>query len=282
MANNKQVTRVTEVGISDYLKKIKSDLSNYNVSSDMETFLMSARLMISEKSELRDCLKTTQGKLSLYHALKYAASTGLSLNPQEGKAALIAFGGTVQYQVMKNGMIELAMQSGKVEFITCDTVRDGDRFEIEKTSNGDNYKYVPGRKDRGSIDGFFSAVVMKDKTCYVKYMTLKEVEDHRDSYSALFRAKPSISPWTKSFEGMGLKTVVKALFRNVTISPDVDRMVGADDKEENNPQEKMRDVTDLDLGFDAEDVKTVIEEKKVKEVEIETVKIDDSKQDDLF
>jgi len=279
MANNKQVVKVTEIGIGDYLKKIKPNLSSYNHNCNMEEFIRSAMLMISEKQELRDCLKTTQGKSSLYHALKYATSTGLSLNPQEGKAALIAFGGAVQYQVMKNGMIELAMQSGKVEFITCDTVRENDDFTIHKSGSGDKYTYAPARKDRGNMDGFFAAVVMKDGTCYVKYMTVKEVEDHRDSYSALFRAKPAVSPWTKSFEGMALKTVVKALFRNVTISPDVDRMVGTDDQEENNPQDKMKDVTDL--GFDSDDVKTAIEENTAKTIEVETVKVAEPVQDEL-
>ena len=63
-------------------------------------------------------------------------------------------------------------------------------------------------------------------------MTKEEVEVHRDLYSAMYRAKPDASPWKKSFEGMGQKTVIKALFRNVTISADLDRAVGADDAEE--------------------------------------------------
>ena len=216
--------------IQGYLSEVAGSLANYHAGDGMNGFLRSAMLMISESEELKKCLTNEAGKKSLYHAMKYAAGTGLSLNPQEGRAALIAYGGKVQYQVMKNGLIDLAMQSGKVRHITSDTVRENDGFDITKGVSGDSYTFSPARKNRGGIDGFFAAIVMTDGSCHIKYMTKEECEAHRDSYSSLYKNKPQASPWSKSFEGMSLKTVMKALFRNLSISPEMDNAVGSDDK----------------------------------------------------
>lgn len=270
--------QINESSIQTYLNTVKGSLQHYSSNSDMNGFMRSAMLMIMESQQLKDCLKTEQGKGSLYHAMKYAASTGLSLNPQEGKAAIMAFGGKVQYQVMKNGLIELAMESGKVSFIISDTVRFNDDFKMTKTMDGDRYEYTPARKNRGDIDGFFAAIKLKDGACHVKYMTKEEVEAHRDAYSSSYNGNKSNSPWTKSFEGMGLKTVLKALFRNLSISPDIDKAVGIDDKEEVelDQEPEIRNVTDkgvsseelaekLEKKPEPEPVQTVIGEPKPKQ-----------------
>jgi phage RecT family recombinase len=278
MANTNLV--IKEKDIQSYLKENAKSIQNYYSGSNVEDFLRSALMVISENKNLMECLKTNPGKASLRHALKFAANTGLSLNPQEGKAALIAYNGQVTYQVMKNGLIDLAMDSKKVEFITADTVRENDSFDIKKTMNGDTYEYGPARKDRGKIDGFFSALKMKDGTCHVKYMTMEEIEAHRDQYSAMYRNKKEASPWHKSFEGMALKTVIKALFRNLSISSDIDRAVGADDKSESG---EMRDVTEPDY-MEAEPVtaEQTAEAVEKKEEEIQPDPKEDESKQDMF
>lgn len=220
---------VRESDIGKYLHEISNNLSGYAMRDyNSEGFLKSAMLAIVESDELTKALQTTNGKATLYHALRFAASTGLSLNPQEGKATLIAYGGKITYQIMKSGMIDLAMQSGKVEFIASDTVRNADNFSIEKTMDGDKYSFMPARKNRGDIDGFFAAIKLTDGSVHVKYMTIEEVEAHRDSYSSYFKAKKT-GPWKTSFEGMGLKTVLKALFRGLNVAPEVSAAVHNDD-----------------------------------------------------
>jgi len=268
---------IKEEHVSGFLAEIKKSLENYHGGSGkMSDFLRNAMLMITESKDLKECLKTDAGKSSLWHALKYAASTGLSLNPQEGKAALIPYSGSINYQVMKNGLIDLAHQSGKVAFITSDTVRSADDFKIKKTMNGDEYEYIPARKTRGDIDGFFSAIKLTDGTCHVKYMTDQEVKAHRDQYSALFKSKPNLSPWTKSYEGMGLKTVIKALFRNLSISSEIDKAVGIDDKTESG---ELRDVSEPGFTTQSEEIKKDIEQPKA---EPEPVKSETEKKGDVF
>jgi recombination protein RecT len=247
--------KIDDKFIGDFLNKAHGTLKNYAVRQyDHESFIKSAMLAIVENETLRECLKTDQGKLSLFGALRFASSTGLSLNPQEGKAALIAYGGKVQYQIMKNGIVELALSSGMVDFVTADIVRERDKFELSKSMSGDNYEYAPAKTDRGDVIGFFAGCKLKSGSTHVKYMTRQEVEEMRDKYSAMFKAKPEASPWSKSFNGMGIKTVLKSLFRNLSISTALDDALGNDEK-----TGAVIDITDG--GWTSEEVKTELEQK---------------------
>lgn len=231
-----QTTAVsTDVQAGDFLKKFGKSLSDYAVRRyDQTAFLKSAMIAIQDNATLGECLKTDAGRKSLYHAMRYAATTGLSLNPQEGKAALIGYKNkngemVLNYQVMKNGLVDLALTSGKVEFITADLVRENDDFKIKKTASGDDYTFEPALKDRGEVIGFIAAMKLKGGSTYVKWLTVAEVCEFRDKYSSMFKNRPDSSPWTHSFNGMGVKTVMKALLRSVSISPDVDAAIKGDD-----------------------------------------------------
>ena len=85
------------------------------------------------------------------------------------------------------------------------------------------------------------------------------------------------SPWHKSYPGMGLKTVIKGLFRSISISPDLKKAVATDDYFEF--ETPIRDVTP---GTTPQEVKEKIE-KKDKLEKKEKVKQEDSpKEKDLF
>lgn len=232
---------------------------------DPNSWARTVVLAIVESAELTKCLSTAAGKSSLYHALKFAATTGLSMNPQEGKCALIAYGGKIQYQVMKNGLIDLALADPKVKNFRTLTVREHDDFTIRQTLDGDEFDFSPNTTDRGEIIGFFAALKMEDGPSYVKYMTKAEVEKHRDQYSAMFKSKNKAnSPWTHSFEGMGEKTIAKALLRTTSISSDLDILVGTDDKAE----AEMIDITpEKSLEEQVVEEQPVIEAEKVEKAE---------------
>ena len=130
---------------------------------------------------------------------------------------------------MKNGMVELALDSGKVEFLTADYVRENDIFELKKSASGDDFNFQPAIKNRGEVIGFFAALKLKTGSTYVKWMTREEVEEFRDNYSSMYKFSKENSAWTKSFNGMGVKTVMKSLLRSISISNDLDTAMGADD-----------------------------------------------------
>lgn len=253
---------ILEKDVASWVKEMAKPLEGYAVREYKQSaFLKSLNIAILENPVLQECLKTPAGKSSLIHALRSAAGTGLSLNPGEGKAALIAYKGkdgvVVSYQVMKNGLIELAMGSGKFEYIVSDVVRENDIFEPPANPDS-SYRFLPARKDRGEIDGFFCAAKMKDGSLHFKYMSLQEIREHRDKYSAMYQRNPERSPWKNSENGMAVKTVIKALLRNLAVSPEVNSAVGADDKFEGVTIETTATVS----GCSSDDALQKIEENE--------------------
>jgi phage RecT family recombinase len=221
MTENKNLPATIDQIAGKFLQETSKTLSGYAIRKyDQTAFLKSAMLAISDNKSLADCLQTVEGKKSLIHALKYASTTGLSLNPQEGRAALIAYGGKIQFQIMKNGLIDLALESGKVEFITADYVKENDKFKLIKTINGDSYEFEPALKDRGAILGYFAAIKLVSGMTHVKWFTSEEVLSHRKKYSSNSQM-PEM--------GYGIKTVMKALLRSISISRELDAAVSGDD-----------------------------------------------------
>jgi phage RecT family recombinase len=186
-------------------------------------------MALDSSDDLQELTATPTGQKSLFDALQYAASTGLSLNPLEGKAVITVyntknkktgkFEKKAGYQIMKNGLIELAMETKKVSFITSDTVRDNDYFDTSKSMEGDKFEFKPALRDRGEVIGFFAAMKETNGTGHVKWMTVPEVEEHAEKYS---KQTGQFSAWGKSFNGMGEKTVMKALLNGVELQKDDD------------------------------------------------------------
>jgi recombination protein RecT len=233
MSNNALTKTDNEAGA--FLQKFGKSLEQYAIRKyDKSTFLKSAMLAIVSNDNLAECLKTEQGKLSIFNSLRYASVTGLSLNPQEGKACLIAYNGQVSYQIMKNGMTELALETGQIQSIRSEYIKVNDTFKTKITANGDYYEFEPADTDRGGIRGFFAAIRFKDGYTTIKYMTKDEVEEIRDKYGKFVYDKKTgekikNSAWNKSFIGMGQKTVLKALLRSLEISDDFDKMITSED-----------------------------------------------------
>jgi phage RecT family recombinase len=245
---------VFEKNAGSFLKSIESSLKNYAVRKyDQSAFLKSAMVAIMGNDILMKATATDAGKQSLYHALRFAAATGLDLNPQQGKAVIIAYknkdGNVIaNYQVMKNGMVELALETGQVEFITADYVKQNDDFKLKKSVSGDDYEYSPALANRGDIIGFFAAMKLKNGGTHVKWMTSEEVQEVRDKYSQNynFNKTSAENPWNKSFQSMGVKTVMKALIRSVSISPELDKYIGTDECFE--PEYSVIPVTSEDVS----------------------------------
>ena len=272
MANDIQAV---EKNAATFLRGLEETLPMYAIRDyKAETFIRSAMMAIVASPDLQECLSSQDGKASMINALRMAAGTGLSLNPQEGKACMVAYGKnlgshqkpswikTATYQVMKNGLIELSLESDKVDFITAETVRENDVFNILKTPDGDKYEFSPHRKDRGDIDGFMAVLKLKDGRTITQYMTRAETEEHRDKYAKNLLDKDGKlkdgHAWVKSFEGMGQKTILKKLLKSTHISREVDHAVGSDYEPE------IKDITPAPRGISADDLTHVLEDKSAQ------------------
>lgn len=227
--------------ITGYLRDWKDNLAKFATRKyDRTNFLNSIFMAFNGNDKLMECLTTKEGTESVYHSLQIAATNGLSLNPLEGKACLVPYRKkvgnnnyvmTCSYQVMKNGFVELTMDTNKIELLTCDVVRKNDRFDFIKTSDGDKWEFMPAKTNRGAIQGFFAGIKLKTGISYLVYMTDEEMQEWRKNYAATPLDKAYVA-WNRSYVGMGLKTVLKYLLRNTHIAPEIQSVVTTDDASE--------------------------------------------------
>jgi len=187
----------------------------------LEEVVLSFRLLIAENPKIVSFIRTEAGENALCNVMRKAIRVGLSLNPQEGQAAIILYNNDLQYQIMKNGLIELGFRSGKITAIDVDIVRQNDEWSLEKSSVGDDYNFKPARSDRGKIDGFFCVITLGKGNRKIFYMTLEETKEHRKEHSKNSKLNEI---------GYGKKTVVKRCLNDLAL-PGVDEAIGIDDQQ---------------------------------------------------
>ena len=225
---------VTDDTIKTTLKSWSSDLQFFIPETTKRIELIkSLFLCIAENQDLRACLSTQQGQLSLKRAIDRAAVMGLSMNPQEGKAALVAIDGKVNYWPMKNGLVEIAHESGKVEFIASETVYSGDSFTLKKTAHGDDYDWIPATKNRGTPSLFFAVMVLTSGRSVVKMMTIEQMNEWKSKYSKGLSKQSSA--WNQNFNGMAEKTMLKRVTTGVYLGKRMETALELDEEIEKEP-----------------------------------------------
>lgn len=174
-----------------------------------ERFVRVALTTIRQNPKLATCKKE-----SLLGALMVSAQLGLEPGIL-GQAYIIPYGTEAQFQIGYKGMIELLRRSGQLSDIYAYPVYENDEFEIQYGLER-NLIHKPNFENRGNPIGYYSVAILKDNTKAFNYMTIKEIEEHRDKYSKA--AKSSISPWKSDFNSMALKTVIKQMLKYLPIS----------------------------------------------------------------
>jgi recombination protein RecT len=152
------------------------------------------------------------------------------LEPDGRHAHLIPFAnnkkGTVECQLIIDykGLVQLAMRTGKIASIHCDTVCENDEFLYdcgEVVSHKINF-----REPRGKAYAFVCIIKMKDGGKKCEVMTLEEVEAiRRRSRSA------NNGPWVTDFNEMAKKTVFRRATKWIELSAEIRDAFDHDDKD---------------------------------------------------
>ena len=243
------------------LDVIKSMKSQFEIALpkhiNSERFVRVAITTIRQNPNLAKCKQE-----SLLGALMVSAQLGLEPGIL-GQAYIIPYGVEAQFQIGYKGMIELLRRSGQLKDIYAYSVYENDEFNIEY---GLERKLIhkPNFENRGKVIGYYSVAILKDDTKAFNYMTLQEIEKHRDRFSKA--SKSNSSPWKTDFDSMALKTVIKLMLKYLPISVEWLEKSEKDEKVYNlNTTKPIDEVTVLDENLEevTEDISEaeIIEEK---------------------
>lgn len=134
-----------------------------------------------------------------------AASLDLPINPSLGKAWIVPYKGTAQFQIGYKGVIELAQRSGQMKFITMTPVYKG---ELQHW-NRFNETYILGEKTDDEIVGYFAAFELVNGFKKASYWSKEEVIKHAKRFSKSFGS----GPWQTDFNAMACKTVLLSIMK---------------------------------------------------------------------
>lgn len=176
-----------------------------NVLGDKTSmFIQTARnvLLAPQNSKLRQCSPN-----SVLKSCMACAVTGLTIDPAFGQAAIVPFGGIATFMPMKNGLIQLANNTGLYSRINAGPVYEGD-IKSYNPFTGD-YIYNEEPHNRDILVGYMAYLRFLTGGDHYLYMTVEEIKEHGRKYSKTFNRSDSL--WNTNFPVMAEKTVIKQI-----------------------------------------------------------------------
>ena len=141
----------------------------------------------------------------------------------------IPYKGTVSFQIGYKGLIDLVCRKGDVTNIVAQEVRKGDTFHYEYGRN-ETLKHIPApNSQRGEIEYFYAYANMKNGGFAFQVMHVSDIEKIRDNFSISYKFDKNNSIWSKHYEAMSLKTVIKRLIKYLPISVEAQSAVAQDE-----------------------------------------------------
>lgn len=166
-------------------------------------------------------LKTAlQNRQSVINAVRNIAAIGISLNPAKKQAYLVprrpkaGADTAICLDISYMGLIDLAVESGSIQWAQAKLVREGDEYENQSVDQPPLHKYKPFSKalDRGQIIGVYVVVKTSEGDYLTHEMGIDEVysiRDRSESWKAYVSDNKKKCPWVTDPGEMIKKTVIK-------------------------------------------------------------------------
>lgn len=192
---------------------------------------------------------------SFVGAMMTAAQLGMEPNTPLGQAYLIPFRNKgkleCQFQLGYKGLIDLAYRSGEVSVIQAHTVYEQDDFEYELGLEP-KLKHIPAKSvDKGAPIFFYAMFKTKDGGYGFEVMSVEDVRAHAKKYSQSFSS--AYSPWTKNFEEMAKKTVLKKALKYAPLKSDFVRGIVVDETIKREITEDMYAAPSIEIEYEVDE-----------------------------
>lgn len=174
--------------------------------------------MFYELTRLNDKKLQTINQQSLINTLATIFELNLSNNPIKKEIALIPYGTDLQVQIQEDGFLTLLQRSNCVVDFQREIITTNHFYNKETKK----WELDPAKIfEKKEIIGYFGSISIKNNLGKVinfyKGMTKQECIDWKNKYSKA----SSNSAWNTSFDSMALKTVIKAIIRDINKDPSI-------------------------------------------------------------
>lgn len=191
-----------------------------------------ARVCLTALRTTKDLDRCTPA--SFLAAIMACAQLGIEPNSPLGHAYLIPYKDKRNNVINCNlilgyqGMIDLALRSGRVTSIKAYVVREGDRFEMEHGLH-EKLVHVPSGDEDAPLTHAYAVARIKDGDPIFTVLSKPAIEKRRKKGGSGFGAK---TPWDTDYEAMAMKSAVRALWKWLPKSAEMANAQAVDDAAE--------------------------------------------------
>ena len=217
MAN--EVATTKKPGIAKYLSKdtVKAQIIGIIGEKATPTFISSVVSAVQANSALAECTNT-----SILSAALLGESLNLTPSPQLGQYYIVPYkakNGIVvaQFQMGAKGYKQLAIRSGQYKKIVTSNIKEGELKLYNPITEEFVFSPILDEKQRNKLPtiGYYAMFQLNNGFIKELYWSKEKMEQHAKTYSKGYakdlRTKEANTFWSKDFDGMAEKTMIRQL-----------------------------------------------------------------------
>lgn len=173
-------------------------------------FMMAIVGVVEGTPQLQDCEPQ-----SIINSAIASATLDLPIEKNLGYAYIVPYKDKAQFQIGYKGYIQLALRSGQYKYINSIEIKEGELENYNLLTGEFNFKFIEDINQRleAKTIGYASYIEFTNGFRNTLYMTKEQIENHAKKYSQSYgydlSKGYSNSNWSKNFDSMALKTVLK-------------------------------------------------------------------------
>lgn len=215
---NSLVAKKKATGFTAYLTAdaVKEQINKVVGSKNGTRFISSIVSAVNNNKELQTCSNS-----SILSAALLGESLNLSPSPQLGQYYLVPFnnkdGKVAQFQLGYKGYIQLAIRSGRYKKINVLAIKEGELVRYDPLNEEIEVNLIEDEEEREKAPtiGYYAMFEYTNGFKKAMYWSKAKMEAHALKYSAGYAADKrkgnQYTFWSKDFDGMAYKTMLRQL-----------------------------------------------------------------------
>lgn len=215
---NSLVAKKKATGFTAYLTAdaVKEQINKVVGSKNGTRFISSIVSAVNNNKELQTC-----SNASILSAALLGESLNLSPSPQLGQYYLVPFnnkdGKVAQFQLGYKGYIQLAIRSGQYKKINVLSIKEGELVRYDPLNEEIEVNLIDDEEERekAATIGYYAMFEYTNGFKKAMYWSRAKMEAHALKYSAGYAADKrkgnQYTFWSKDFDGMAYKTMLRQL-----------------------------------------------------------------------
>ena len=217
--NNSLVKSKSRLGMTAYLTQdaVKNQINSVVGGKNGTRFISSVVSAVNNNPMLQEC-----SNQSILSAALLGESLNLSPSPQLGQYYMVPFndakkGKVAQFQLGYKGYIQLAIRSGQYKKLNVLAIKQGELIKFDPLNEEIDVKLIEDEEQREKAEtiGYYAMFEYVNGFRKAIYWSKAKMEAHALKYSQGYAADKrkgtSWTFWSKDFDGMAYKTMLRQL-----------------------------------------------------------------------